>query len=236
MISIRYQHEVGYLEAAGFTQYLIDQYGWDRFKEYYTDFEVEPGEVESEAINRSLTTYFGRSLGEFESSWLAYLATVPVSQSDLDDLLTTVRFYNVMRDYQAAYDPTAYYLYAWLPFPGEAAAQGITADFIRHPQSVTNVALETMLAATDRALRSRDYHLASVLLDSVEQVLESNTFADPLSRTYFELVQQAKNFGYEVQQINLNGTTATVVVKPVGSADLLQLRFDLNEGTWVLTT
>ena len=230
------QHEIGYLTAAGFTKYLIDQYGWVQYKRFYSEFEVESGETQTMAVDRSFRAFFGKSLATLEAEWLAYLSTVAISAADVDDLLTTVRYYNVMRRYQTTFDPTAYYLEAWLPSPVDAEMRGLTADFVRHPQSEFNIALEAMLAATDSALRVQDFRATAVLLDSVEHVLNSGTFADPLSRAYLQLVERATDFGYEVQEIALNGTTATVVVTPTGTTNLLLLRFDLNEGVWVLST
>ncbi|MCB0007037.1 MAG: hypothetical protein KDE04_11305, partial [Anaerolineales bacterium] len=34
------QHEIGYLAAAGFEKYLIDQYGWGRFRDFYASFDL----------------------------------------------------------------------------------------------------------------------------------------------------------------------------------------------------
>ncbi|MCB0014137.1 MAG: hypothetical protein KDE34_19630 [Anaerolineales bacterium] len=230
------QHEIGYLAAAGFEKYLIDQYGWGRFRDFYASFDLQPGERYSAAVDRQLQTHYGLTLAQAEVNWLAFLRSLSLTEADVADLLGTVRYYNVMRHYQRTYDPTAYYLEAWLPFPGYALEQGITADFIRHPQTPENIALETMLVATDRALRAGDFQLAAVQLDSIEQVLATGKFADPLSANYLQLVKQADTLGYEVQVIELTGRSATVLATPAGSSDLRQLHFDLNGGAWVLAT
>ena len=230
------QHEIGYLAAAGFCKYLIDQYGWEQFRQFYSSFNLQPGEQYSAAVDRGLQAHYGLTLAQAETAWQTFLRSLNVTEQDMADLLGTVRYYNVMRHYQVAHDPTAYYLEAWLPFPGSAQSLGITADFLRHPEQPVNVALETMLVATDRALRAGDFHLATVLLDSVEQVLVSGRFVDPLSRHYLQLVQQAEKLGYEVQAIELTGRSATLLVTPLGSSDLRQLRFDLDGGDWVLAT
>jgi hypothetical protein len=36
------QHETGYLEGAAFITYLVDTYGWDRFKQFYQSFKPGP--------------------------------------------------------------------------------------------------------------------------------------------------------------------------------------------------
>ena len=48
------------------------------------------------------------------------LSRQPRDRTAVTNLRTTIRYYDVMRDYQQDYDPSAYYLYAWLPPPLEA--------------------------------------------------------------------------------------------------------------------
>lgn len=149
--------------------------------------------------------------------------------------MTTIRFYDTMRRYQNGYDPTAYYLTAWLPFPPAARERGLTADFLRSPIAPVNVTLETMLVSADQALRSGNFNRANVLLDSVNRVLDNEgTFLDPLSADYWELVQSAAALGYEVQRITIDGNRATVLITEPGDPQLLSLQFSLNNQGWTL--
>ena len=227
------QHEIGYLEAGGLVHYLVEQYGYPRFKQFYADYDALPGEAQSEAVSRLLLRHYGLSLAEIETAWHAALRQATTTERDVVDLLTTVRYYNVMRDYQQAYDPTAYFLQAWLPFPVAAQERGLVADFLRRPDDVESIALETMLLAADGALRLGAYDECALLLDSVDRVLETGRFADPLAQAYRQLVDAGARLGYDVQRIDLRSREAQLVVRPLGSNELLQLTFVRSGARWV---
>ncbi len=229
------QHEIGYLEAAGLVQYLVDSAGWPRFRAFYAGFTVREGESASGAFAREVQRHYGLSLSQLEEAWLTEISQIRLQRQDIEDLQTTLRFYEIMRQYQLAFDPTAHFLQAWLPFPAGAHERGLTADFIRHPSAETNVTLETLLAAADRALRAGNYGQANVLLDSVERVVESRgTFLDPLAISYRQLVRSAARSGYEAQQIDLQGSQATMVATESGTNRVTQLRFQLGVAGWEL--
>lgn len=230
------QHEIGYLEAAGFISYLIDTYGWPQFKQFYADVTAEDAATMSQAIDLNLQQYFGITLAQIEADWLAHLTTLPENREVLLDLQTTVRYFNVMRRYQQAYDPTAYFLTAWLPYPGSLQTDGNPADLTRHPQTEINITLEVMLLAADTAVRAADYNKANVLLDSVTRVLDNEgIFVDPLAVSYLNLVRLLTNQGYEVQQVSLEGERAIVQVTGVNTAVLTQLTLVQTGQNWVLS-
>lgn len=230
------QHEIGYLEAAGFVTYLIDTYGWPQFKQFYADVTIDDAPTMSQAIDLNMQQYFSLTLAQAEANWLAYLAELPEDQADLLDLQTTIRHFNVMRRYQQLYDPTAYFLTAWLPYPVSLQTEGNPADLTRHPHAEINVTLEVMLQAADTALRAGDYNRANVLLDSVTRVLDSDgVFVDPLAVSHLNLVRSLTNQGYEVQQVVLDGDRAMVEVSTLDTTVLTQLTLVLSGQNWVLS-
>lgn len=230
------QHEIGYLEAAGFVTYLIDTYGYPQFKAFYADVTAEDATTLSQAVDLNLQQYYDLTLVQVEEQWLAFLATLPEDRTELIDLQTTVRFFNVMRRYQRFYDPTAYFLTAWLPYPGALQTEGNPADLMRHPQAEINVTLEVMLQAADIALRAGDYNKANVLLDSITRVLDNDgVFIDPLAASYLNLVRALTEQGYEVQSVSLEGEHAEVAVTGWGTAVLTQLTLTLSGQNWVLS-
>lgn len=228
------QHEIGYLEAAGFVKFLIDNYGWLRFRDFYRDVSADDAATLSTAVDINLQQHFSLTLAEAESQWLAYLAQQPPDEATVADLEATLRFYNVMRRYQQLYDPTAYFLTAWLPHPETLEEVGNPADLTRHPQAEVNVTLEVMLQAADTAVRVGNYAQANVLLDSIERVLDSNDFLDPLARNYLEVVRTASQADFEVQQVTLNGSQALVRATPENATNLINLTIVLSGGNWVL--
>lgn len=230
------QHEIGYLEAAGFVTYLIDTYGYPQFKAFYADVTAEDATTLSQAVDLNLQQYYDLTLVQVEEQWLAFLAALPEDRTELIDLQTTVRFFNVMRRYQRFYDPTAYFLTAWLPYPGALQTEGNPADLMRHPQAEINVTLEVMLQAADIALRAGDYNKANVLLDSITRVLDNDgVFIDPLAASYLNLVRALTEQGYEVQSVSLEGEHAEVAVTGWGTAVLTQLTLTLSGQNWVLS-
>lgn len=229
------QHEIGYLEAAGLVKFLIDNYGWLRFRDFYSDVTAEDATTLSAAVDLNLQQHFATTLADLEARWLAYLAGLPPDPAATNDLLTTIRFYNIMRRYQQLYDPAAYFLTAWLPHPETLEQEGNPADLTRHPEAEINVVLEVMLYAADTALRNGHFEQANILLDSITRVMDNGgTFVDPLARTYLDVVQAAAEGGYEVQQITLDGDRATVRATKENTAALTLLTVVLSGGEWVL--
>lgn len=231
------QHEIGYLQAAGFVNQLLARGDWEQFKLFYTDVTSDDAPTLSESVDVNLQIYYGITLAQLEAEWLAQLRQQPADKSAVRDLQTTLRYYAVMREYQLAYDPTAYFLTAWLPYPNEVLAQGNPADLTRHPQTELNITIETMLQSADVALRAGDYSRAEVLLDSVERILAyDGTFRDPLAISYRDIVRLTLSRGFEPQQVTVQGETAVVQATPFNSTNLVKLNLELRGQEWAILT
>jgi hypothetical protein len=230
------QHETSYLEAASFMSYLINTYGWRAVRTFYSSASADDAATLSLAVDLNLQAYFNRTLEQTESDWMAYLRELPRDRAAAQNLQATIRFFNMVRRYQKAYDPTAHYLSAWLLSPEEALELGATADLSRHPASETNVALEAMLQAAGEALEDQDYESMNALVSSVGRVLSNNgEFIDPLASSYLEIVRSAEEMGYQVQQIDLSGNRATALASQPQWPDLLQLQLVLErDRSWTL--
>ena len=231
------QHEISYLEAASLISYLVETYGWSAVRPFYTNATADDGGTQSQAIDENLRIYFNSNLQQVEADWLDYLSGLPRDRSALTDLQATVLLYDVMRRYQTLYDPTAYYLYAWLPSPDVAVQLDATADFSRHPESAINMALESMLKAANDALWRGDYERVNALILSVSRVINNDgQFLDPLAKSYLDIVRTVIESGYEVQQITLTGNRAEALVTRPGKMFVSQLHLVLNsDKEWRLT-
>lgn len=230
------QHEIGYLEAGGLVKYLVDTYGWSVYRDFYGTVSEENGIRPSDALNQGFQTYYGKSLADMEAEWLDYLAAIEVNDAAISDLTTTIRFFNVMRQYQTTHDPTAHFLAAWLPNPQDVIQKGNPADLTRHPQDEINITLETMLLSADDAMRSGDYNRANILLDSITRVLENDgAFIDPLAINYRNIVRKAQEEGYEAQEINLNGSRAELLAVKNDSTNLDTFNMILQGQDWFFT-
>ncbi|MBL8056614.1 MAG: hypothetical protein JNK29_07945 [Anaerolineales bacterium] len=198
------QHEIGYLEAGAFVKYLVDTYGWERFRAMLAAFE--PADDEAALLAAGLRAEYGRTLEELEAEWLAHLRAQPVDPDQVTHLRLTIALFDALRQYQLQDDPAAHFLSAWLPDGPEARRRGLVADFVRSPRAPENVALEAMLAAAEQALARRDFDLAERLINSVNGVLAAgNLFFDPLAARYLRVVTDLAARGYEAQTIDLAG-------------------------------
>lgn len=205
----RQQHEIGYLEGAAFVAYLVEAYGWTDFLHFYSSFDSSY-ESAAEILDAALTETFNVGLAETERAFLRWVEEHPPTQEEARDLQVTVRLFETVRRYQEMYDPSAYFRSGWLPNPAEAEPRRIVADFLRHPRTAENIALETMLIAAEEALRAGSYDRAEVLLDGVNRVLEEGSFAGPPAEDYLTVVRATAAAGYEAQRIALEETTARV--------------------------
>jgi hypothetical protein len=233
------QHEIGYLEAAGFVSFLVDRFGWDSFKTFYGGMPKDQA-GQSAMIDAALQQHFGLTLSQAEADWLVTLQALTPSPTQVTDLRLTIQFYDTVRRYQRDWDPSAYFLDAWLPAPGEAERQGITADLLRHPSERVNVTLETMFVAADRAIDAGAYDQAQTLLDAINRVLDAagDLKADPLAEQYGALVRATAVAGYEAQQIDLDleGDVARVLATLEHEAEPVELAFARRAGVWRVTS
>lgn len=229
------QHEISYLQAAGFINYLVNTYGWERVKPFYSAVSPRDGMTLVQVMDQALQEHFGASLDQVEADWMAYLDGIPHHPDVRDDLLTTIRYYDIMRRYQLHYDPSAHFLKAWLPFPQELEERGLTAELTRRPTAALNVTLEVMLGAVDRALMAGDHRRANVILDSVERVLDNGgQFVDPLSVHYHDLVTKLMDLGFEVHQVEMEGNQAIVQVTEGRRVTLRAVTMVLRNQAWIL--
>lgn len=229
------QHEIGYLEAAGLVTYLIERGGWATFKEFYSDVSADDGPTLADAVDVNLQRYYGASLAQIEAEWGAMLAGTPVAPTDVDDLRTTIRYYDTVRRYQETYDPTAHYLSAWLPHPTQVREFGNPADLTRRPEGEMNVTLELMLTAADTALRAGDYARANVILDSVDNILANNgAIIDPMATAYLRIVRAAAEYGYKLQSVELSGANARAMAIQPPSNRLTSLVMEMRGQSWVI--
>ena len=102
---------------------------------------------------------------------MALLEQEPLQAEWVEDVRLTVEYYDTVRYYQRVLDPSAYFLFAWLPDSQEMRERGIIADFVRRPSAPENVELEILLVEADSALRQGDYRQAQESLKRVQAYL-----------------------------------------------------------------
>jgi hypothetical protein len=168
----RQQHDIGYLEAGALVQYLVETYGWGAFNEFYRTIPLSSGISPAQAIDSAVQDSFGLTLSGMETAYLAYLDTQSVSGDILTDLRLTVGLYDTVRRYQSAFDPSAYYLTAWLLDGSQMRQRGIVADLVRHPDRLENRLLESLLRQAGDRLFAGDYAGAERVLLWTNRLLD----------------------------------------------------------------
>lgn len=227
------QHEIGYLESGAFIQYLVDTYGWERFAQLLGAFqEVAP---ESAMLDGALRIVYGKTLADMEAEWLAHLRAQPVDPRWQSDVAETIAYYDTVRRYQLAFDPSAYFLTAWTPNIKRAVRENITADYSRHPDAPENIALETLLVEADRALEAGDFDSVARTLQAVNAVLDADGdfTVSPLAADYLALTHSLVAVGYYPQRIRITADAAAITAslpgQPAALADLTLTRVN---GLW----
>lgn len=229
------QHEIGYLEGAAFAEYLAQTYGWDHFANLLGVFQ--PASSQSAMLDAGLRLEYGKSLSQLEAEWLGDLRARPADAQWTADIDGSIRFYDAVRRYQQSYDPSAYFLTAWIPDIRRAVHDGITADYSRHPSGRANIALETLLIAADKALDAKDYSKAEQYLRAVNAVLDAggDFAADPtgLAADYLALTEAALAAGYDPQRISLEADRAIIVAsRPAMPSVLTEINWSRWNGAW----
>jgi hypothetical protein len=197
------QHETAYLEGAAFISFLVDRYGWDEFERFYAA-SGSAGGGDAERLDRGLRDVYDLSLDEADAAWRAWLAAMPPDPVQARDLTDTLRFFDAVRAYQLAYDPTAHFLRAWLPDMRDVARRDDVATLLRHPEGPENVALETMLVEAWTDLAAGRYDEVEAALDAIEGVVATRRFeAQPVAAQYLAIVEALAADGYAAQRISL---------------------------------
>ena len=151
------QHEIGYLEAATLVKYLVDTYGWKDFNAFYRSIPAPKDQSDSSVIDAALQEHFNISLTGLETAYLATLRSQPYTDSQRTDLQLSVEYFDTARRYQAALDPSAYFLTAWLPDGSAMRQRKIVADLLRHPNGWEDRLLVSLLDRAHGELFSGDY-------------------------------------------------------------------------------
>jgi hypothetical protein len=236
------QHEIGYLQAGALVEYMIQKYGWEAFSAFYRDIHPVASGKHSDAINEALVRHFELTLSELEKEFIAALQSMPDSSEWVDDVNITITFFDTLRRYQEILDPSAYFRTAWLLDGEQMRQRSITADYLRHPNTPENLALETMLIAAGEDLDHPPYPQANELLDTVNLVLDAIEAGNGQPFTvnaqasnYFSIVQLLVAAGYEPQKISVDGLQASAQVG-TGSANLQTLYLEKTNGLWGFST
>ncbi|NJD58309.1 MAG: hypothetical protein FIA98_02790 [Anaerolineae bacterium] len=236
------QHEIGYLEGAALIEYMVKTYGQEAFLAFYRDIHTRSGEAQSASIDAALQAHFSISFAQLEQDFLAALQQEPDTSAWVDDITLTVTYYDTMRRYQQLLDPSAYFRTAWLMDNKSMRERGIVADYLRHPHTPTNLALETLFITAHQHMSNQDYTSARRMLEYINLVLDGlvRDAFEPFSISqiasdYLAIVNTLLESGYEVQRLNVSGNTASCEVTTSTGPTLTTVNLSRTNGAWMIT-
>ncbi len=218
------QHETGYLEAAALIQWMVNQWGWGNFLNFYHDIHPVPDGSQSEAIDQALQNHYHLSLFQVEDHFLNAIHQLPVNPDLNQASRIKVLYYDTVRRYQQVLDPSAYFRDVWLLDEGEMARRDIVGDYLRHPDIVVNQTLELLLINARRALVNENYAEAIQIIQSInialdrfssqngrlrsdqglDQAFIQSSGGNPITASMAGAVQALDACGYEPQLVTLN--------------------------------
>ena len=233
------QHEIGYLEAASLVEYMVQTWGWEAFTSFYRDIHPAEDNKQSTAIDHALRKHFGISFKKLEENFITHLLAMEVSKQNAEDIRLVVAYYDAVRRYEKMLDPSAYFLTAWLPDIRQMRETGIVADYLRHPSSTENIALETLLVSADYFLRNARYSEAEQAIEAVNTTLnafetdENAPFShSELADAHYQITLLLRQNGFVPQRIWVKGSQA-IAEASTGWADNRTFKFKLLNNKWV---
>lgn len=233
------QHEIGYLEGASLIEYMVKTYGEEAFFSFYRDIHSHQGESQSDSIDAALKVHFSITFSQLEQDFLVALREEAETAIWVSDVRLTVNYYDTMRRYQQLLDPSAYFRTAWLMDNKTMRERGIVGDYLRHPHTPSNLALETLFITAGQQISAHDYSSASQTLDGISSVLDAieHGTTDPFSAStmtadYLSIAATLQQQGDEVQSININGDNAAVNIIRLPGQELVPLNLQRTGGQW----
>lgn len=235
------QHEIGYLEAASLIEYMISTYGEKEFFAFYRDIHNKQGESQSDSIDAALKAHFSISYALLEQNFMAALRAEPDTSDWVENVRLAVTYYDTVRRYQQLLDPSAYFRTAWLLDNKTMRERGIVADYLRHPHTPINLALETLLITAGQQMGTNDYLSASQTLEQINAVLDDIEHAAPdpfaaysMADDYYSISSTLQEQGYEVQTVAISGDAASVNATWTTGLELVVLDLQHLNGEWIL--
>lgn len=222
------QHELAYLYPATMLTYIVETYGMDTLWKFLVP-EVEVAAEEFIPLESAIEFSMGISRQEFDADFGAWLEAQDPGEQ-LDDLRLTIRLQDLRRQYQDTYSPPPLF------FLGSAAdavtrPEHLTA-VLREARAPENVAIELLIANAQKAIIAGAYAESETLIASLEAVLTTQRFDDPLAHEYYAITFALAEAGYEAQALNIQGGTASVQVTNGNDTDLLTLELQKTNTAW----
>jgi hypothetical protein len=231
------QHEAAYIEAGAFVEYLAGRFGRGRM----TEMMLHPAGGNSGAgvMDAMLRTGFGRTLAECEADWLGRLRSAAPGAETVRDVEFTVEMFELIREYQQAYESGVSIYDLFLPDPVRARAEQITADYLSPPETADTAALELMFLAAHDAAGRGEWAPARELLAAIGRMVEAKARRAPdpvagnsLAARYRDLAAAVLDAGREPLRADLAGDGALVLSRNPATLEKETQLWIFVRGSW----
>jgi hypothetical protein len=196
-----HQHEVAYLQAGALVQYLAERYGWEAMSTM-CGAASESGGDEMVQWLAALEAVGIADARQLEATWHTWLSDGD-GQVDQSLLELELRLMDLMRAYQATYDPAAHFIEGLLFSPAEAERMDLVANFVRRPREPEALAIELALGLAQEALEQPDPTLLRTLVDQLSVALTEDVVNASLVQDLRELSVLALAQDYEPYRVVL---------------------------------
>ena len=222
------QHELSYLYPAVMLTYISEKYSADTVGKFLSaDNDVSDGQPGP--LDFAIQHTFGISEEEFNANFRSWLeAQKPGSQ--LDDLRLTIELQDLRRQYQDTYVPSPVFIFNMLE-DKTLTLPAFTPITTREASSPANVTFELFMVNAQKAIVDGNYPTAENLINILKNILATTGFEDPLAKEYFSITTLLLNQGYNIDTLNINGSTALAQVISTG-ADKQTRQLQKVNGIW----
>lgn len=221
------QHEVAYLEAAGFVAFLVERNGLPRFIDFYALQGIEASSG-SEWLDEALLAVYGQGLTATEEEFRAWLLSQELGEQ-VEDLRITLDLYTAYREYQRLYAPFQMSLID----VDRSEAPGYINDYLREPVGLENVAIEAMFYDAQSGLREGAYEVSGSLLTGLQNLLATGNFTQEPLVSYLGITQALRANGLELLRVpRLDANTAEALALAADGAIQRASLSRLPNGSW----
>ncbi|GAC1560836.1 MAG: hypothetical protein NVS2B7_35190 [Herpetosiphon sp.] len=181
------QHEIAYLEAGSFVDFLVQHYGLEQFQRMYAHEPAVPEHTSAGWCQRDATRPvigIGKGYGELEVEWRAWLREQHPTPQDKEAVQTQVRLFDLVRHYEELRDPAA----RLLPPPPPGWFPPVYRRLSTPASDTVNIVDEILLDGAGTALRSSNVVSATLLLESAARMIEQGQAVGEVGQTTRDIV------------------------------------------------
>jgi len=220
------QHETRYAAVGVFTEYLVQEYGFERLLDMFDSRLRVAG---SEWLGAAAAEALDVDLEGLQTGFLEWVESHDAG-SQAQDLELTIALQEARRAYQAAHAPYPnYFLYP------SVTATGQDALAMRDARSPRLVAVEAFIGYAQDLIIAGDLNAAAAAVDELERIVTEGTVGSGLSEDFLGVAEAVAAAGYELIEYR-PGEDRMIVLATDRAPALSLLSLTKQAGEWRVTS